>query len=482
MIEKEFRALLPIWLAAAAAMLLAHASGRAYEFLGAAAFWLGAATLGAFSIGHEYVYRTVGLVLTLPIPRSRLWASKLVVLAAFVTSLAVLAFYVQAFGNATAGPLRVLTLAVVAAVGLAPWVAMLSRSALGGAVFAASIPGFLFTAAQFTGLQLYGYTRTVDEFTETFMTVAMVSLSALGVVLGWRRFERLEAIEGRGADVSLFRSSGPTSAFSARRRSHPIWLLVMKEARLQQIPWVLTAIYVAIYVSIVQFSSDRGNVDNLVTLLTVFYTVIIGLLVGALAGGEERQLGVHDAQLLLPISSLLQWMVKIASSLALGVVLTIVLPLILVTVLPPEAIHKFGRRGLISSSTIMLLPTLVTLGLYVSVVAGSGVRGLIASIPVGMAMFYLFIRFIQPLAGRIARSARTETTDQLIYYEPLLPRNSEPYVFALAFGLFLVVVLRLALTNYRWSDQSPLRLARHAAIALTALTACFVLLAALGIR
>ena len=480
MIQKEFRALLPAWFAVAVAMVGAHQSGRSFAFLAGPAFIIGAAALGSLSFGQEYSYRTVGLMLTLPVPRGRIWASKLLVLFAFVAGLAMLAFYLQPFAK---GPqVRVLVITVLAAMGIAPWLAMLSRSALGGAVFAVSIPGTLFVLSQIVGTRLYGFTQQTDDFIVTVMAVAVILLSALGLVLGWRTFTGLEAIDGRGAEVALLPTARAASADLSMRRSHPIWLLVKKELRLQQMTMVLAVIFVAIYVSLVLFSRDRNTVDNALTLVTVLYTAVMGVMIGALAGGEERQLGVHDSQLLLPMSSRHQWIVKAGASLGLGVVLTILLPLILVAVLPPEGLHSFGRRGLISGSSITLLASLVTLGLYVSVVAGSGVRGLIAAVPVGMTILYCFLEFIVPLTVQVARYTRTETTDRLIYYEPLLPRGAEPYAFALVFGLFLVVVLRLALTNYRWTDRSPLRLASHVAIAIATLTACFTLLAVLGIR
>jgi hypothetical protein len=402
------------------------------------------------------------------------------VLGVLVAGLAAIATYTQPFGRLTSG---VVPLYLLAAVGLAPWLATLSRSALGGAVFAVSVPGLLFVTAEFIGTRLYDYPREVTDFTLTFMTATMASLAALGLVLGRRTFAGLEAIEGRGTEVALLPSSGATSVTSPRRRAHPIWLLVKKELRLQQLTWVLVAIYAALYVSIVSFSQDRSQVHNSVSLLTIVYTGVIGILIGALAGGEERQLGVHDAQLLLPMSSRRQWMVKVATSLGFGFLLTIVLPMILVTVLPPEDVVIIGRRGLISANSIMVLPTFVTLGLYVSVVAGSGVRGLIASIPVGMTMLFVFMQYILPLTVRMTRFTRYgELPNRLVYYEPLLPRNAEPYALTLVFGVFLVIVLRLALTNYRWPDRSPLRLARHTAIAIVALTVCFTLLAALGVR
>ena len=117
-------------------------------------------------------------------------------------------------------------------------------------------------------------------------------------------------------------------------------------------------------------------------VIALFITMI-----GALAGGEERQLGVHDAQLLLPMSSRRQWMVKVATSLGLGAVLTILLPLILVTVLPPEAMQMFGRRGLIQAAPMLMLPTLVTLATAALGVwdPGNATRALLA-IPLGVTV------------------------------------------------------------------------------------------------
>ena len=131
MIEKEFRALLPLWLAVAAAMLVPQLLGRGYQYLAAPAFIIGAAALGSLSFGHEYVYRTVGLVLTLPVSRSRIWAAKLGVLGVLVASLALIATVTGPFGRITGG---VVPLTALAAIGLAPWLAMISRSAIGAAV------------------------------------------------------------------------------------------------------------------------------------------------------------------------------------------------------------------------------------------------------------------------------------------------------------------------------------------------------------
>ena len=77
MIEKDFRALAPVWLASLAAVAFSNAAGRGWEWLGVAAYFLGAPAVPAFVFGHEYTHRTIGTLLTLPIPRWRIWLSKM---------------------------------------------------------------------------------------------------------------------------------------------------------------------------------------------------------------------------------------------------------------------------------------------------------------------------------------------------------------------------------------------------------------------
>ena len=77
MIEKEFRALLPVWLAVAVALVGAHLTGRNWEWLSVAAYLLGAPAIGALAFGHEYSHRTVSLMLTLPVRRGRIWLVKI---------------------------------------------------------------------------------------------------------------------------------------------------------------------------------------------------------------------------------------------------------------------------------------------------------------------------------------------------------------------------------------------------------------------
>ena len=75
-IQKEFRALLPVWAAAGLAMLLAAATPDLRGF-GVPAYLVGVAVLGAMAIGHEYSHHTTGLMLSLPASRQRVLVTKL---------------------------------------------------------------------------------------------------------------------------------------------------------------------------------------------------------------------------------------------------------------------------------------------------------------------------------------------------------------------------------------------------------------------
>ena len=50
---------------------------------------------------------------------------------------------------------------------------------------------------------MYGYGPGMEAFRMTFVWVGTLGLCAVGAVMGWRMFTRLEAIEGPGQDVRL---------------------------------------------------------------------------------------------------------------------------------------------------------------------------------------------------------------------------------------------------------------------------------------
>ena len=131
MIEKEFRALMPVWLSAMAAVAFSHAAGRNWEWLGIGAYFLGAPAIGSFVFGHEYTHRTMSMLLTLPIPRWRIWLSKMILALVLVAPLTGVAMYAGPLrGGSDAGAVEValFTLTTLAGICLATWFTMLARN------------------------------------------------------------------------------------------------------------------------------------------------------------------------------------------------------------------------------------------------------------------------------------------------------------------------------------------------------------------
>jgi hypothetical protein len=85
---KEARALLPMW--AAVAGLIAVPFLLRYEQpmdFALGAYWLGCGLLGPVCMGQEFQHRTMGLLLSQPISRRRLWWEKMGVLCAAMVGL-----------------------------------------------------------------------------------------------------------------------------------------------------------------------------------------------------------------------------------------------------------------------------------------------------------------------------------------------------------------------------------------------------------
>ncbi|HEX4566058.1 MAG TPA: ABC transporter permease, partial [Vicinamibacterales bacterium] len=101
MIDKEVRALLPAWAACALAIVASRWQIEPFRYLGVPAYFVGTAGLGAWVMGHEYSHGTLASLLSIPVPRHRIWTAKLVVVAPLLAALAALgAFFVPVeFGD-----------------------------------------------------------------------------------------------------------------------------------------------------------------------------------------------------------------------------------------------------------------------------------------------------------------------------------------------------------------------------------------------
>ena len=408
-LKKELRALAVPWLACLATIAAAAVLGGRWRGLVQTVYVLSAAALGALSIGHEYSHRTITLLLSQPVRRQRLLIEKLSVLGVLLLTLFVAAtlllFYatgLRSGGGHSSERAALLLLPVLCGFLLAPWLTMLCRSAVAGAVFSLAIPGLLLTLGEVLGVLKYGRSSVAEDFRMAIVWGGTLSLCAVSGVMGWRTFMRLEAIDGRGQDLHLPQWWWPSRTLSAAShltKRHPMWLLVKKELRLQQMALAISGLYLVAWAGVV---SLRHLVPDLqldaFSVLTIFYCGLLSMLIGSLACAEERQMGTLEWQSLLPMATSKQWAVKVGVVLSLALVLALGLPMLLADVeqlLPP------GLRLEPLGPLMLAVIVLTTGGLYVSSLCGSGLWALLMSLPAMLAVI-VFVRVVTEPLGAAA--------------------------------------------------------------------------------
>lgn len=460
MIAKEMRALLPVW-AAVAGVVVAAALVRDLHPFTAPVYVIGTAVLGAMSMGHEYSHRTMALMLALPISRRRMLLTKLAVLAVLLLGLGLLSTVAVTLGRGeTVAGRAVRWLPVIMSLCVAPALTLASRSPVGGAVFTLGLGGLLMIAGEWIGMLKYGYTRNVDVFRMSFLWASVPLASAAAVALLWWGFPRLQVFEGRGDVVDLAPAGRPAQSLTKR---HPIWLLIGKELRLQQLPLIIAAIYLVVFVSIVMRTRGLFYQNEAAFLVSMLYAGLLTAVIGSMSSAEERHLGTSDAQLLLPIPASRQWIVKVSVVLGLTFALAVLLPAAVTTVLHPGPVDWGRNLPTVAGITMVALMSLATVSLYVSTLCSSGVWALVVSVPAafGVAVFVL------KLAG---------ITQGVLYaLDGRIDWAVVRWVFAVMALVVTAVVLRLGFANYRTADRSRGRIATHMGIvAATCLAAAAV--------
>jgi ABC-type transport system involved in multi-copper enzyme maturation permease subunit len=448
-IEKEVRALLPAWTACALAIVASRYQIPELAYLGLPAYLVGAAGLGAWSIGHEYAYGTMASMLALPVQRRRWWTAKLAVLAPSLAALAALAaaFVVIDRGDRTFGA-ALFWLTALAALSLAPWITMLARSPLAGAVLTIGVVGMSIAAGDWIGVYLYGYTPEVDGFRRGFLWWMLGGSSALGAIGAWRTFAALQVADA-DHDLHLLVRFGTPTAAASRRRRRPLAALVLKELQLQQLAFVVAALYTAGNLAVWYLGRVVWGLDDVVGLLVALYIVTLPAVIGSLACAEERHFGTDQGQLLLPVNTSLQWLVKSAMAVCLAIVLGVLLPAALGYLLPRE-VHLGPTGHVVTMQTVFMVLGSLSVSLYVSTLARSGLAALMYSVGAIPAVGY----FVTRVAYSIGASA-------FALVHPARPAHGQ-YAFIPAVGLsapalaaLLAAIVAMALPHYRSVDRRP---------------------------
>jgi hypothetical protein len=377
--RKEARALVAAWAAAAVSLAaLARLSNDRDGEFGWVAFFVGALTLAALSIGHEYSHGTLPILLSLPVRRSHLLLVKLGALIPMVMLLWIVAMTVLP-PTTDFGPSAFPLLALLCGLVSAPWLTMVCRGPLAGVLFAGAITGLAHTVAGAAVVGRYGWSddRTADQaaFHDAVLLAGLLCTTAFATVAGWRRFMRLEAVGGAAAGLDLDRWM-PTADSSAaapaahRTHRHPLWLLTLKELRLQRLTMVVAVVIAVGRAAMALLWRNNPNALDILDALVLFCYGSLAVLIGSLASAEERHMGTLEAQLLLPMAGRQQWMAKLGTSLSLALLVSVVTPTLMVDV---------SRLSLWHAGIVVLL----TVGsLYVSSLCRSGLQALTWSVPV----------------------------------------------------------------------------------------------------
>jgi ABC-type transport system involved in multi-copper enzyme maturation permease subunit len=461
-VSKEVRALALPWLACAACMLgiTATNSPRIFGPLAVISYLVGTVALGGLSMGHEYTGRTLGLLLTLPARRERLLATKLGVLTIMLLALWLVAeiFLFSGMPAPDDEKQLVTLIPLLCALFLAPWLTMLCRSSIAATVFALSIPGVLMVVGELLGWAMYGNGPVMEAFRMTFVWFGTLGLCAVGAVMSWRMFMRLEAIDGPRQDVRLPQwlkgasAAGATASHLSRR--NPVWLLARKEVRLQHLPLALTALYVLEWITVT--SLDRisdVNYGYLFASLTMLHGGLLPLLIGSFASAGERQIDTLESQLLLPTATSKQWTIKLGVVFALTIALAIALPALL------SVTWSAGLKGTPLTNwefAITAVMLLASGSLYISSLCRSGLWALVLSMPavVGSALF-LQLSF-DWLANPSYAAARSLTGKPLPRFPPFYYIPSRAWSYVLIAGVILLA-LRFAFINHRFADRPAKR-------------------------
>ena len=470
LLKKELRELLPLWVVTMAGLVLAGVSGfvtpvilffTPVAILGT----LAPIALGAMAMGHEYRHRTMTTLLSLPVSRRGLLTAKAVVLGSLLLVLAGAAWWMGA-----RTPWLLLPLALGFC--LAPWFTLLTRSELGGMVFACAVPALLLLVGELVAEEAYGsYFEPRGAAYLLRTNVVGIGTAVLCVIAAAdtvRRFLSMQVIEGTQGLVSSPALAGARVTAVQRRPTNVYVALVKKELRLQTLPIVVASAFGLAWWLTQLISSGEGDTNVVVRtgeVLLPLFALLLAILTGAVASADERHLGVWASQVLLPVPMWRQWIVKVA--VVLGLAYTFALMLV-----DFEATRwRYGYRTTFSISLPLFGAGAAALSLYVSSISKRGVTALLGSVG-AVCLWMFFAAVLGGYSGRWAWGTAWE-----VFYDALASGSvtiqTAATVRMVASRVFLmlpiVVLVWLAMKNHRRLDH-PMRVLRWQIAAIVVAT------------
>ncbi len=330
LVAKEIRLLLPAYglalLLAVMPIWLLPGHGADVITFSLYLFGFGIVMLALSSFGREFAMNTFPLLLAQPLERTRIWWTKMVVLACALATVFGALCLSCSFGSlyfvGNSSSIREMlasgALTVVVAFAGALWTTLLLRQVIAAFWFTILIPGAI--------LMIIGLSGGKDEV----MVPVMCVYSVAGFWLAWRLFSRSQEVAWTGGVINLpgWRSANAVARPSVRTR-RPIAALFWKELQMHQMGLMAMGGLFVLHLGVVWLRKiDHESIGaTMRTALEVFggLWLIVPVLTGSLSVSGERKLGTMQELLCLPVSRRIQFSIKLLFTLILGGLLSAVL-------------------------------------------------------------------------------------------------------------------------------------------------------------
>ena len=489
---KEFRLLLPVFMVTALLSILPLIlwNPQSNEFASfihsfTSLFFLGGIGLmGCVLFGSELHYRTLPLLLSQPISRKIIWREKMIALGTTLAlSLAAMMLCLRWHPNRnldqpiSPGALPLISLCALCTT---PFWTLFLRNAINAIAISLLTPAALKAVLETIDAHLLHNRMTEPVYACTFGLY-----SALLYFLGYKIFLRLELTgSDAGPTIPFPRTLGSRVSLLAdkmfARFHHPVAILIAKEIRLQRSVFVIAGSFmllVLIAANVLIFSPANDTVSFGMPLLNIcflIYIALIPLLTSATSFAEERNWGLSEWHLTLPVSAFKQWTIKLLITFATSVALGLLLPgacyAVVYWIVSPGIVNHLTRPDFltlgIESFYILLVYTLLTsLAVYASSFSDNVIRAILRSF--GMVLLMMTVAGLSMWYWNMFCSPNEQTHSQT-------PNTASFHLLQAEMLLLICLLTGATFSNFRFRGL-PRKLSAFGTVAILILTGIFTL-------
>jgi len=340
LLKKEFRLLLPAWIAAMLLPIASFPIGQLINLnvdetndLMVACAALGCLVLGLAGFGREFESRTFPLLLVQPRERKQFWRTKVFALlvALLPLGLWMLTFDLSHVPSrqqwAGAGLWLIISTAAISG---ALWTTLAFRQ-----IFASFWIAILLPIAIAASTQTLLEDRMPGDLVDAITLGLLLVYSIGGYFLARWLFLKAQDTQWTGGNLSLSNVAKWLrwkSTAVEPTKTHPLRALFGKEFDLHESSLLVAALLLVLQVATLMLSRLAKNPDvsvlgSLPDMMCMLW-LLMPALIGCTAVAEERKLGILEAQLCLPVPRTWQYLAKVCVTLAYGVALGAIVPIL----------------------------------------------------------------------------------------------------------------------------------------------------------